>query len=88
MKKPTTLVLKNSRHRPSKAELKEVIKLKIPGKDVYERTRDAARAVLQTVKIRHERKKLESCQQSQAKGNWSNERPEKDVSCRTIESIS
>ena len=57
MNKPRTLVLKNSRYQPSKAELEKEIRLKIPGKDVHERARNLARAALQTVKVRYQKGK-------------------------------
>jgi len=53
-KKMRTIVLKHSRYQPSKKELEETIRLKIPGKDVHEKARNLAREVLQTVKVRQE----------------------------------
>ncbi|MCY4156762.1 MAG: hypothetical protein OXF66_04910 [Gammaproteobacteria bacterium] len=51
-KKPKPLVLKPKTYQPSKAELEEEISLLIPGKDVHERARNLARAVLQPVEIK------------------------------------
>ena len=58
--KPTArkpLTLKHSAYQPSKAELEEEIRLDVPGRDAHERARNLARTVLQTVKIRFDKKK-------------------------------
>lgn len=54
MKKPKTITLKNSRYQPSKAEQEKVTKLDVPGKDIHEKARNLASAILQPVKIRYE----------------------------------
>ena len=52
-KRHKPLKLKSRSYQPSKAEVKEDIKLNVPGKDVHERAKNLARAALQPVEIEY-----------------------------------